>query len=93
MTPVVLDIAANLIMRWRLVSLDILGKPVRWWVMIENPQGNITMSTSTFSRFAVEKKFLHPDAAKISEFSFTSKYPNGTVADFAVAISPVPSYY
>lgn len=58
-------------------------------VLIEDPNGNVTLSSSTFSQWEVDEAFLHPNASRIAEFVFTSKFPNGTDVSFNVAVAPV----
>lgn len=67
---------------------DQSGKPVKYQVLIEDPNGNVSLSSSTFSQWDVDKTFLHPNASKITEFLFTSKFPNGTDVSFNVAVAP-----
>jgi hypothetical protein len=67
---------------------DQAGNPVNYSVLIEDPNGNITLAATKFSRFEIEKVFMHPNASRIAEFIFTSKFPNGTTVDFNVAVAP-----
>jgi len=67
---------------------DSTGQPVKYHVLIEDPEGNVTLGTTTFSQWEVDKTFLHPNASRIFEFVFTSRYPNGTEVDFNVAVAP-----
>lgn len=67
---------------------DSTGAPVKYSVLIEDAKGNVTLGSSTFSQFEVDKTFMHPNATKIAEFSFTSAYPNGTKTNFNVAVAP-----
>jgi len=67
---------------------DQTGRPVKYQVLIEDPNGNVSLSSSTFSQWEVDKTFLHPNATRIAEFLFTSKFPNGTDVSFNVAVAP-----
>jgi hypothetical protein len=66
---------------------DSTGKPVKYQVLIEDPKGTIDLGPSTFSIFEVDKVFQHPNASKISEFQFTSTWPNGSSVNFNVAVA------
>jgi len=61
---------------------------VTYQVLIEDPNGNVSLSSSTFSQWEVDKVFLHPNASRIAEFLFTSRFPNGTETTFNVAVAP-----
>jgi hypothetical protein len=67
---------------------DQTGRPVSYKVLIEDSNGNVSLSSSTFSQFEVDRIFQHPNATRIAEFIFTSKYPNGTDVNFNVAVAP-----
>lgn len=67
---------------------DQSGNPIQYKVLIEDTAGNVTLGSSTFSQFDVDKAFPHPNASRISEFVFTSQFPNGTAVNFNVAVAP-----
>lgn len=66
---------------------DQSGNPVEYKVLIEDSAGNVTLGSSKFSQFDVDKAFPHPNASRISEFVFTSEFPNGTSVSFNVAVA------
>jgi len=67
---------------------DAAGQPVTYTVLVEDRSGNITLGSTTFSQFNVDKRFQHPNSSQIRDFAFTSAFPNGTSADFTVAVAP-----
>lgn len=71
-------------------SSDIsLGKPVKYEVLVENPEGNTTLGSTKFTPYAVADRIPHPEATQLSNFTFQSAFPNGTSIGFSVVVAPV----